>query len=199
MNKGALDIFTLVIKFLTSYSKLKHVTIGLFEANGITIINFGGQLQTLFEEYKLTNKIIFYVKNESTNMFIMTNLLKQIVSCEKLEILAPFERVCFGHALSIACKYGIFDEKIRLSLQLVAVRIHIVIQHTSLTYHTHIHTQTHNMDESIHKYPCTTTKNVTKKIYYHKTHDANTCSQAKPTPLKESRPMLIRHHSSELH
>ncbi len=79
------------------------------------------------------------------------------------------------------------------------VRIHIVIQHTLLTYHTHIHTQTHNMDESIHKYPCTTTKNVTRKIYYHKTCDANTYNQAKPTPLRESRSMLTGHHSSKLH
>ncbi len=38
------------------------------------------------------------------------------------------------------------------------MQIHIVIQHTSLTYYTHIHTKTHNMDESIHKYPCTTTR-----------------------------------------
>ncbi len=35
------------------------------------------------------------------------------------------------------------------------MRIYIIIQHTSLTYHTHIHTQTHNMDKSIHKYLCT--------------------------------------------
>jgi hypothetical protein len=76
----------------------------------------------------------------------------------------------------------------------VVVRIHIVIQHISLTYHTHIHTQTHNMDENIHKYPCTTTENVTKKIYY---HDANIYSQTKPTPLRESKPMLTGHHSSE--
>jgi hypothetical protein len=81
----------------------------------------------------------------------------------------------------------------------IVVRIHIVIQHTSLTYHTHIHTQTHNMDKSIHKYLCTTIENVTRKIYYHKTHDANTYSQAKPTPLRESRPMLTWHHSLELH
>ncbi len=40
----------------------------------------------------------------------------------------------------------------------IVVRIHIVIQHTLLTYHTHTHTQTHNMDESIYKYPCTTTR-----------------------------------------
>jgi len=55
------------------------------------------------------------------------------------------------------------------------------------------------MDESIHKYMCTTTENVTKNIYYHKIHHANTYSQAKPTPLKESMPMLIGHHGSELH
>jgi hypothetical protein len=42
-------------------------------------------------------------------------------------------------------------------------------------------------------------ENVTRKIYYHKTRDENTYSQAKPTPLKESRPMLIGHHNSKLH
>jgi hypothetical protein len=103
--------------FLTLYLKLKHVTIGLFEENGITIINFDGQLHTLFEEYKLTNKIIYYVEDESTNMSIMTNLLKQIVSYEKLKILAPFKNVCFGHALSKACQYAIFDENVSLGLQ----------------------------------------------------------------------------------
>jgi len=84
------------------------------------------------------------------------------------------------------------------------MRIDIVIQHTSLTYHTHIHTQTHNMDESIHKYMCTTTysslsENDTRKIYYHKTRDANTYSQVKRTPLREFKLMLTRHHSSKLH
>jgi len=87
---------------------------------------------------------------------------------------------------------------IKITLNFV-VRIHIVIQHTSLTYHTHIHTQTHNMDESIHKYMCTTTENVTRKIYYHKTRDAYTYNQAKPTPLREFRPMLTGHHSLKLH
>jgi hypothetical protein len=42
-------------------------------------------------------------------------------------------------------------------------------------------------------------ENVTRKIYYHKTHDANTYSQAKPTPLRKSKPMLTEHHSSKLH
>jgi hypothetical protein len=42
-------------------------------------------------------------------------------------------------------------------------------------------------------------ENVTWKIYYHKTHDENTYSQAKLTTFRESRPMLTKHHSSELH
>jgi hypothetical protein len=56
MSKGALDTFAFVINFLTFDWKLKHVTINLFEAKGITRINFVNQLQALFEEYKLINK-----------------------------------------------------------------------------------------------------------------------------------------------
>jgi hypothetical protein len=43
------------------------------------------------------------VKNAGINLLILTNILKQIVSYEKLGIFAPFEGVCFGHALSKTC------------------------------------------------------------------------------------------------
>ncbi len=59
-------------------------------------------MQVLFEEYKFINKIICCVKDEGKNLSTMINALKQIVSCENLGILAPFEGVCFGHALSKA-------------------------------------------------------------------------------------------------
>ncbi len=98
MNKGALDNFTLVINFLTLDWEPKHVTIGSFEAKGTTIINLANRLQVLFEEYKLINKSFCYVKNEGPNLSIMTNAFKQVVNCEGLGILAPFEGVCFGHA-----------------------------------------------------------------------------------------------------
>jgi hypothetical protein len=42
-----------------------------FEAKGTSGINLLNQLQALFEEYKLNIKIIFYLKDEGTNMFIM--------------------------------------------------------------------------------------------------------------------------------
>ncbi len=53
----------------------------------------------MFEKYKFINKSICYVKDDNKNLSTMINALKQFVSCEKLGILAPFESVCFGHAL----------------------------------------------------------------------------------------------------
>jgi hypothetical protein len=111
MSKGALDAFALVINFLTLDLESKHVIIGLFEAKGTTRINLVNQLQALFEEYKLINKI-YYVKHKGTNLSTMKNVLKQIVSYEKLGILASFEGVCFGHAYSKACQHAAFDEKV---------------------------------------------------------------------------------------
>jgi hypothetical protein len=111
-----------MINFLTLDWEPKHVTIGLLKAKGITKTNLANQLQALFEEYRLTNKITCYVKDKGTNLFIMTNVLKQIVSYERLGILAPFESVCFGHALSKACQYATFGEKINSSLQHVNIK-----------------------------------------------------------------------------
>jgi hypothetical protein len=55
------------------------------------------------------NKIICYVKYEGMNLFTMIDVLKRIVRCEELGILAPFESVCFEHALSKACHYATFN------------------------------------------------------------------------------------------
>jgi len=93
INKGAFNTFALVINFLTLDWKPKLVTIGLFEAKGSFRVNLVGQLQVLFKKCKFTNKIICYTKYESTNLSTMTNVLKQIITCEKLAMYAPFEGV----------------------------------------------------------------------------------------------------------
>jgi hypothetical protein len=85
-------------------------------------INLANQLQVFFEEYKLINKIIYYVKDEGTNLSIMTNVFKQILICEKMGILAPFEGVCFGHALFKVCQYATSNEKVSSSLQHVNIK-----------------------------------------------------------------------------
>jgi hypothetical protein len=63
MSRGAFDTFSFMNFFLTLDWEPKHVT---FEAKNVIKINLVYQLQpSLFEEYKLINKIICYVKNES--------------------------------------------------------------------------------------------------------------------------------------
>jgi len=51
-----------------------------------------------------------------------TNVFKQIVNCKKLGILAPFEGVCFNHALLKTCQYATFHEKVSSSLQCVNIK-----------------------------------------------------------------------------
>ncbi len=40
----------------------------------------------------------------------MTHTLTQVATCERLRILAPFEGVCFGHALCKAHQYATSNE-----------------------------------------------------------------------------------------
>ncbi len=89
MSKSKFDMSALVINFLILDWEAKHVS--------IIGINLTNQLQALFEKYKLINKIIQHVKDEGTNLFTMTNVLKQIVSYEQLGILTSLEGVYFGH------------------------------------------------------------------------------------------------------
>jgi hypothetical protein len=71
-----------------------------FETKGTSRVSLVGQLQALFEEYKLTNNIICCVKDENTDLSTMINVVKHIVTCEELAMHAPFEGVCLSHALS---------------------------------------------------------------------------------------------------
>jgi hypothetical protein len=57
------------------------------------------------------------MKDEDTNLSTLTNVLKHIVTCEELGMHAPFEGVCFGHALSKACQYATSNDKVSYGLQ----------------------------------------------------------------------------------
>jgi hypothetical protein len=73
------DKFALVINFLTLDWEPKLVTIGLFEAQGTSKVSFIGQLQVLFEEYKLINKIICYAKYEDTIYLYWLMILNRLL------------------------------------------------------------------------------------------------------------------------
>jgi hypothetical protein len=59
-----------------------------------------------FEQYKLINKITYYMKDEGKRLPTIITILKLNVSCEDLGIHAPFEGVCFDNALFKACQYA---------------------------------------------------------------------------------------------
>jgi hypothetical protein len=90
MSKGAHDVFVLVIIFLGSDWKPKHVTFGLFEAAKTIGQALAKNLIELLDAYGLRNKIIAYVKDEGSNLNTLTNALKSIVKCETIGLEESF-------------------------------------------------------------------------------------------------------------
>jgi hypothetical protein len=80
MSKGGHDIFTLVINFLKVDWQPKHITFGLFEAKDNSGQTLAKNLIELLDSYALKRKFITYIKDEGSNMKIMTTTLKLIVS-----------------------------------------------------------------------------------------------------------------------
>jgi hypothetical protein len=70
--KRAHESFAFFINFLGSYWQPKQLIIGLFE----TIKTIGQNLATNLTNYGLRKKTIAYVKNEGSNLTIMTITLK---------------------------------------------------------------------------------------------------------------------------
>jgi hypothetical protein len=52
------------------------------------------------DSYRLSKKIIAYVKDEGTNFNSMTIDLKSVVNYEVLGLEESFNGTCFGHAFS---------------------------------------------------------------------------------------------------
>jgi hypothetical protein len=90
MSKGAHDVFILLIKFLGSNWKPKHVTFGLFKVPKIIGQALARNLIELLDAYGLRNKNITYVKDEGSNLNTLTNALKFVVKCETLGLKERF-------------------------------------------------------------------------------------------------------------
>lgn len=52
----------------------------------------------------------------------MTTTLKLMISCEVLNLLQPFDRSCFGHAMNKVAQYATNDNKISKDLALINVK-----------------------------------------------------------------------------
>jgi hypothetical protein len=72
----------LLLIFLGFCWQPKLVTIGLFETTKIIGQALVNNLTKLFDQYGLRNKSIAYVKDEGSNLNIMTIALKFVMKCE---------------------------------------------------------------------------------------------------------------------
>jgi hypothetical protein len=122
MSKVGHDIFALVIKFLGDDWYPKHITLGLFEPIDIIGQTLVKKLTKLLDNYALRKTKITYVKDEGSNLNIMTTTLKSIVCCDMLGLEEIFQGICFGHAFSKVCQYVTIEEKVCKNLQYVSIK-----------------------------------------------------------------------------
>jgi hypothetical protein len=122
MSKGARDVFILVIIFLGSNWKPKHVTLGLVEAVETIRHVMIRNIIELLDAYGLRNKIITYVKDEGSNVNTLINALKFVVKCETLGLDESFQGTCFGHVFPKACQYTTTNDKVCKNLKYVFIK-----------------------------------------------------------------------------
>ncbi len=65
----------------------------------------------LLDKKSFTHKILVYVKHEGPNLQTCAIALNLIVSYGSLVMLEPFDRLCFGHALSNVCQFSTINKK----------------------------------------------------------------------------------------
>jgi hypothetical protein len=76
---------------------------GFFEASNTSGHALAKDLTKLFGKYDLRKKVITYVKDEGSNLNIMTIDLKFVVSCDILGLVESFQSSCFGHGFFKVC------------------------------------------------------------------------------------------------
>jgi hypothetical protein len=94
MSRVGYDTFVMVVSFINNFWELIDVTIRVFEVQNSTDGTMKNQVKILLDSFGLLNKVITYVKNESSNLNTLTNALKYVVSCSSLQLSTPSARPC---------------------------------------------------------------------------------------------------------
>jgi hypothetical protein len=69
---------------------------------------------------------ITYVKDEGSNLTILTITLKWIVKCEILSLDESFQGICFGHSFFKACQNATIDEKVCKNHRFISMKYCVV-------------------------------------------------------------------------
>ncbi len=83
-----------------------------FEPTNVSGQTLAKKLLELLDNYASRKIIIVYVKDEGSNLNIVSTTLKSIVSCDMLGLKESFQGICFSHAFSQACQYVTTKEKV---------------------------------------------------------------------------------------
>jgi hypothetical protein len=84
--------------------------------------SLGQQVDKIIWAIWIKKKIITYVKNEGSNLNIVTIASKSIVKCEVLTLDESFQGTCFGHSFSQACENHATNEKVYRNFRFVSVK-----------------------------------------------------------------------------
>jgi hypothetical protein len=77
----------------------------------------------LLHKFSFTHKILVYVKDERPNLQTCASALNLIVSYDNLVMLEPFDRLCFGHALSNVCEFSTTNKEVTHRLFYASIMI----------------------------------------------------------------------------
>jgi hypothetical protein len=84
--------------------------------------SLGQQVDKIIWAIWTKKKIIAYVKNEGSNLNIVTIASKSIVKCEVLTLDESFQGTCFIHSFSQACENHVTNEKVYRNFRFVSVK-----------------------------------------------------------------------------
>jgi len=93
-------MFTMVVNFINSFWEPTHVIVGVFEMKNIIGASMGNHVKIILDSFGLLDKLIAYVKNESSNLNTLINALKLLALYFPFQLPTPFIGSCFGYVMS---------------------------------------------------------------------------------------------------
>jgi hypothetical protein len=96
-----------VITFLGSNYELKQMILGYLKQQKLLVKPWLPTIRKeLFGQYGLRKKKLTYVKDEGSNLIVITVVLKSIIKCEVLGLNESFQNSWFGYAFGMLVCYN---------------------------------------------------------------------------------------------
>lgn len=81
------------------------------------------KLQALLNKFGLKENVYSCQKWKPTKFLKVRRISKVIMNCESSRLEEPFQSTCFGHVMSKVCQYGTTNNKVRVGLHNIYVKL----------------------------------------------------------------------------